>query len=882
MGVLLIRIWGCLFFLFSLAISTYAQHVNTQSIYVSSRSGSLINHANVILYTPDSSIHSYYITDDHGKFEWKLSNIGDQLLISVRALGYEPVVYQRLREVLSMKTATDTIVLKETSYSLQETVIKAKPPAVYTKGDTVVYNLDQLDVDPRQRLEDYLKELDNFQVLEDGTIQFHGIGIKKILLDGTDLTGASYQKISKNINADMIQSIEVINNFEENSVKSKYFKSGEVGLNLKLKESAYDLTGDITGRIGNPDRWASELNALYISKKFKSLLGGKHDRFSESFAATDIGNGIIQPDAYSFNRLASPNQHFKNPLLQDLPQSYRYNDRQSELDFNSAFAVKDHKFRLVANTHAHDIPINFNESSSFSFPFQQIDFETRQNNSLSAKSKTHHLGGEYKWGKKDLKYHRVKVNAIYDRSDIRQSQIVSGAFTDSSFHDLNTSPRGIYLDSEHSFSLDDYTAIFVNTEFTSKFTQQTSSAQNARWKEGLLFADDKGFVQLFDENVNHTAISIAYVRKGKLLIQSHAIAPRRESRNMLLEGMGQEKNNLLQSSPYNLTTLTTNYRYFATLNTKKALQPSLSLSTGASEADLNGILATQLNYSAKFNLRYVENTFKQYSFNLVTERSLNENLSNYYFTYFNGTQSLHYKLEEIRPSISYRLNATIYDKSLYGGYELSGNAYYVYRKNHLTTTIVEDPANSLYRPFYTDLQQWMGFGKINFVINQWLTKVDFSLTYSGTAFDQLVNNVLSQNISHSLRTRLELRKPLGKQLLISAFGAPAYSVFLNDRAPTSTNFFFEGGGKLSWSPNKSLEATAYYKVLDGEVVEKPFHLFDIGMKYKISNTLKAILTCQNLLDYRSYGRVARESFYSYGRFVEIPGRTISVEVSYEF
>lgn len=882
MGMLLRKIWGCLFVISIMVITTYSQYATAQSVYLHSETGSPITHANVILYTPDSAIHSYYITDDHGKYEWELSDISDQLLISIRALGCEPVVYKRIHELLNAKFVTDTIVLKETSYSLQETIIKAKPPAVYTKGDTVVYNLDQLDVDPRQRLEDYLKELDNFQVLENGTIKYLGNGIKKILLDGTDLTGASYQKISKNINADMIQSIEVINNFEENSVKSRFLKSGDIGLNLKLKESAYDLTGEITGRIGNPDRWASQLNALYISKKFKSLLGGKHDRFSESFAATDIGNGIIQQDDYNFNRLGSPNQNIKNPLLQDLPQSYRYNDRQSELDFNSAFAIKAHKFRFVANTHAHDIPINFNESSTFSFPSQQIDFETRQNNSLSAKSRTHHLGGEYKWGKKDLKYHRVKVNAIYDKSDIHQSQIVSGAFTDSTYHDLNTSPRGIYMDGEHSFSLDDYTAIFVNTEFTSKFTEQTSSAQNARWEEGFLFADNKGFVQLFDEQFNQAAMSVSYVRKGRLLIQSHAILPKWESREMLLKGMGQEKNNPFQSTPYSHSSFTANYRYFATMNTKKALQPSLTLSGGASEAKLNGISGVQLNYLARFNLSYQQKLYKRYSLSLETKRSLNDNLSNYYFTYFQGTQSLRYKLDEIRPSISYRLNANIYDKSFYGGYELSGNAYYVYHKNHLTTTIVEDPANSLFRPFYTDLQQWMGFGKINFVINQWLTKVDFSLTYSGTAFDQLVNNVLSQNISHSLRTRLELRKPLGKQLLISAFGAPAYSVFLNDRAPTSTNFFFEGGGKLSWSPNKSLEATAYYKVLDGEVVENPFHLFDIGIDYKISDILEVNLTCQNLLDYRSYGRIARESFYSYGRFVEIPGRTVSLEVSYEF
>lgn len=229
--------------------------------------------ATVFAATTDSTekILTFGNTDTLGNFNLTISNNVTQVWLNTRYLGYKPVRYlcqkngeRYLKLVLSLETNT-----------LHEIVISSKPTAISVKDDTTSYRLASFRDSTEYNIEDVLKKLPGLQVKENGEILFNGKPIDKLLIEGSDLFGRKYSIGTKNIRADFIDRVEVIEHYQENPMLKNLNLSDAVILNLKMSDNKKRIiSGTLNVGIGAGDELKGSLHAnlFSISKKNKIIV----------------------------------------------------------------------------------------------------------------------------------------------------------------------------------------------------------------------------------------------------------------------------------------------------------------------------------------------------------------------------------------------------------------------------------------------------------------------------------------------------------------------------------------------------------------------------------------------------------------------------------
>ena len=123
---------------------------------------------------------------------------------------------------------------------------------VSIKGDTIVYNADSFKSGTERKLEDVLKKLPGVEVNSDGEIEVEGKKVTKLMVEGKDFFDGDTKLGVKNIPADAIDKVQVLRNFNENSIlKSVENNQDNVAMNIKLKSGKKNFWfGDLTAGIG--------------------------------------------------------------------------------------------------------------------------------------------------------------------------------------------------------------------------------------------------------------------------------------------------------------------------------------------------------------------------------------------------------------------------------------------------------------------------------------------------------------------------------------------------------------------------------------------------------------------------------------------------------
>jgi hypothetical protein len=132
----------------------------------------------------------------------------------------------------------DTVKLFPKNRVLKEVIVIGQK-AVTMSGDTVSYIADSFKVPPGANVEDLLKRLPGIQVAQDGTIKAQGKKVDRVLVDGDDFFGSDAKLATRNLDASMIDKVEVID------VESKQAQLTGMAdeektkiINLKLKDEA--------------------------------------------------------------------------------------------------------------------------------------------------------------------------------------------------------------------------------------------------------------------------------------------------------------------------------------------------------------------------------------------------------------------------------------------------------------------------------------------------------------------------------------------------------------------------------------------------------------------------------------------------------------------
>ena len=211
---------------------------------------------------------AYAITNDKGKF---VLNLKPNATYTIK-LSY---IGKQSKEItISTKTESisQNIIMESSGIELDDVEIVREMP-VSIKGDTIVYNADSFKTGTERKLEDVLKKLPGVEVNADGEIEVEGKKVSKLMVEGKDFFDGDTKLGVKNIPADAIDKIQVLRNYNENSIlKGVENNQDNIAMNIKLKSGKKNFWfGDMTAGIGvghDDSRYLINPKLFYYNPKY--------------------------------------------------------------------------------------------------------------------------------------------------------------------------------------------------------------------------------------------------------------------------------------------------------------------------------------------------------------------------------------------------------------------------------------------------------------------------------------------------------------------------------------------------------------------------------------------------------------------------------------
>src|SRR6185436_4742490 len=97
----------------------------------------------------------------------------------------------------------------EKDYKTLEGVTVTSESPIQVKNDTVQFNTSGFKTLPNATAEDLLKKLPGVEVDKEGNVKAQGEQVQKVLVDGKEFFGNDPKLATKNLTADMIESVQV-------------------------------------------------------------------------------------------------------------------------------------------------------------------------------------------------------------------------------------------------------------------------------------------------------------------------------------------------------------------------------------------------------------------------------------------------------------------------------------------------------------------------------------------------------------------------------------------------------------------------------------------------------------------------------------------------
>ncbi|SFZ90387.1 hypothetical protein SAMN05428642_101907 [Flaviramulus basaltis] len=377
-------------------------------------------------------IAEYYLIRN-GEFSYRLKSIyNEDIIIEITSIGY-----QTHTEVVDVKNSTSIVTIdaqmfKSKITELNEVVVKAKKRPFEIKNDTVVFNVEAYKDGTERKVEDLLKKLPGIEInSKTGIIKYNGKSIETVMLEGDNLFGYNYTLGTKNINIDIIQSIEAIENYSENKLLKGIENSEKVALNLKLKSGKLDFSGslDINGGFSSDSklRSNSSVNLLGINKSFKSFGIISYNNVGINTSPFDYSNvmdnlEVIKEMNYRARKI------IPETLLASSFDEKRTNiNDQFFSNYNSIFKL-GRLLKAKINLYYLDDSLNNFENSTNNYSINNIQFQTFDNKKISNKLKQYR--GDLK-----LDYFTSKTSLLEYKLSLRDEPMNINSIIDSNIRD---------------------------------------------------------------------------------------------------------------------------------------------------------------------------------------------------------------------------------------------------------------------------------------------------------------------------------------------------------------------------------------------------------------------------------------------------------------
>ena len=746
-----------------LALSSYSQRITIEG-RVYDEQFKPINGNLLIKKAVSPQIIAEYYLFKNGVISYRTKNIyTENIIIEITSSGY-----QTHTEIIDAKNNTSNITLdaqlfKSKITELNEVVVRAKKRPFEIKKDTIVFNVESYKDGTERKVEDLLKKLPGIEInSKTGTIKFNGKSIETVMLDGDNLFGYNYTVGTKNINLDIVQSVEAIENYSENKLLKGIENSEKVALNLKLKSGKLDFSGSLDLNFGHSE------DTIAVSKLSINLLG--INKLFKSFGAVSYNNVGINnsPFAYSSNmdnlELFREINYKVSKIIPEPLSLLSFDEKRTNINnqffsnYNSVFNFGK-LLKAKVNLYYLDDAVNNFEKTVNYYTINATQFQTFDNKQISNKPKQYR--GDLK-----LDYYLSKTTLLEYKLSLRDESINTNSLINSNIRDN----IGLLQESDNLF-------LIQNLLFTKKINEKNALQVNFMSSLNSIKQHLELSPSIYNENLDEQNISLkkqyvklkttflgsSSIHKYKLSVGSNIIGEPLETNFISLNNNNNTLTNGLNHIKYETKELYTFAENLIKINAF-SLKPSFTIPY------LNQILKDRIGndsetanntiFEPSFSLSYHVNR----NSNIQTSFSLNKNTNTINRLFSNDILQSHRNI--IKNEIDLRLqNNQVYDLT-YSNYDLFnqlqmnvGLSYLKQKGNFFANSQINDNIIITNYFFLTEDLETFDFN-LNFTKYIPFLKLNVKTNsyYSINNYKNIVNNSsLRKNTAHSFTSELFLK-----------------------------------------------------------------------------------------------------------------------------
>ena len=238
----------CLFF----SSFIFSQEI---TIHVVNKEKQNLDNVNVQLLKNDKTIN-FKTTIGNGVCSFVVSEKG------IYILKFTSMLYKtKFVEINTQEKTNFEVILESQITEIQEVKIKSRPKIAFMKEDTISYNIKAVKDGTERTVEDLVRKLPGLDINENGKVTNKGNIVGQVLIDGNEFFGKNHKMATQNITADMIEGIDLWQNYTTISGNQS------TALNLKLKDKYKGkITGNAEANYGNKNSYLVHANLFKFSK----------------------------------------------------------------------------------------------------------------------------------------------------------------------------------------------------------------------------------------------------------------------------------------------------------------------------------------------------------------------------------------------------------------------------------------------------------------------------------------------------------------------------------------------------------------------------------------------------------------------------------------
>ena len=346
----------------------------------------------------DTSIVTYRLSDPTGNFKIPGIPLNINCRVLVSFSGYKVYRKEFLLSKESPQLDLGTVLLTNDAKSLDEVIVYAERPPVTVRKDTIEFNASAFKTLPSALLEDLLKKLPGLDIDPDGNIMVKGKRVNKLLVDGKEFFGGDPQIATKNLPANIVDKVQVMNDKEEMD-RNPETPEAEIGqvVNIKLKKAikqgwfgkAYAGAGT-----GNRHETGAILNAFRDTVQV-SVLGYTNNINKPGFGINDIQKiGGFQRSGYNSMSVYSDGGFALNDISFGATGRGLQRSSGGGINFNDQFGKKVTLNLQYFYGQINSDLDNLNNQQRF---FKDTVLTTRSTSRYESISKNHRIGGTLTW-----------------------------------------------------------------------------------------------------------------------------------------------------------------------------------------------------------------------------------------------------------------------------------------------------------------------------------------------------------------------------------------------------------------------------------------------------------------------------------------------------